>query len=191
MRAGGAPDLRDGKRGKQRSVHNNYFTLPVVFTMVSNHYASTYAHPYNWAILMLIAGAGVSIRHFFNRRHKGVLCWQYPLLGFVLLSVVAWWTMPHLQPLPKVEGPVTLERVRAVVGQRCVTCHSPVPTFAGIVQAPAGVLLNTPEGIAQNAQRIYQQVVATRVMPLGNVTQMTDQERALIAAWVATKSASP
>jgi uncharacterized membrane protein len=191
MRAGGAPDPRDGKRGKQRSVHNNYFTLPVVFTMVSNHYASTYAHPYNWAILMLIAGAGVSIRHFFNRRHKGVLCWQYPMLGFVLLSVVAWWTMPHLQPLPKVEGPVTLERVRAVVGQRCVTCHSPVPTFAGIVQAPAGVLLNTPEGIAQNAQRIYQQVVATRVMPLGNVTQMTDQERALIAAWVATKSASP
>ncbi|HWA88017.1 MAG TPA: urate hydroxylase PuuD, partial [Opitutus sp.] len=92
MREGQAPDPRDGRRGKQRSVHNNYFTLPVLFTMVSNHYASTYAHPYNWAVLALIAAAGVAIRHFFNRRHKGVLAWQYPALGAVLLGIVAWWT---------------------------------------------------------------------------------------------------
>jgi uncharacterized membrane protein len=185
MRAGRLPDPRDGQRAKQRSVHNNYFTLPVVFIMISNHYAGTYSHPYAWAVLALISGAGVSIRHFFNRRHKGVHSWGYLGAAAVLLGVVAWWTAPHVQPLPPVEGPVTFDRVRSIVGQRCVTCHSPVPTFAGITQPPAGVLLNTPGAIVQNAQRIYQQVVVTRIMPLGNATKITDQERAVIAAWVA------
>lgn len=184
MRAGKTPDPRDGKRGKQRSVHNNYFTLPVLFTMISNHYASTYVHPYNWVVLALIGAAGVSIRHFFNRRHMGVFAWPYPVVGAVLLGVVAWWTAPHLAPLPKVEGPVTIDQVRAITGQRCVTCHSPAPTFPGIAQPPAGVLLNSPDAIAKNAQRIYQQVVVTRIMPLGNATHMTDYERAVIATWV-------
>jgi len=185
MRAGLKPDPLDGKRGKQRSVHNNYFTLPVLFIMISNHYATTYSHPYNWAILILMSAAGVSIRHFFNLRHKGVLAWQYPAIGAVLLLTVGWWTTPHLAPLPKVDGPVTFDQVRAIVGQRCVTCHSTVPTFTGITQAPAGVLLNSPAAIAQNAQRLYQQVVVTRIMPLGNVTHITDYERAVVAAWIA------
>ncbi len=178
------PDPLDGKRGKQRSVHNNYFTLPVLFIMISHHYASTYAHPQAWAVLVIIGAAGVSIRHFFNRKHKGVWAWQYPALGAVLLGVVAWWTMPRLPTLPKLDGPVSFEQVRAVVGQRCVACHSPTPTFPGIVQPPGGVLLHTPDALAQNAQRVYQQTVATRIMPLGNVTQMTDHERAMVAAWV-------
>lgn len=185
MRAGRVPDPVYGKRGKQRSVHNNYFTLPVLFIMISNHYASTYGHKYAWAILVLISAAGVSIRHFFNRKHKGVYAWQYPAIGAVLLGVVAWWTAPHLAPLPKVDGPVTLDQVRQITGQRCVTCHSPAPTFTGIAQPPAGVLLNTADGVVQNSQRMYQQVVVTRIMPLGNVTQMTDYERAVIAKWVA------
>jgi uncharacterized membrane protein len=157
----------------------------VLFIMISNHYASTYAHPQAWAILTLISAAAVSIRHFFNRRHKGSVEWQYPALAAVLLSLVAWWTAPRIIPLPKVEGPVNFERVRAIVGQRCINCHSPVPTFPGIAQTPAGVLLHQPDGIVKNAQRMYQQVVVTRLMPLGNVTQMTEQERAVIAAWVA------
>ena len=185
MRAGGLPDPIYGKRGKQRSVHNNYFTLPVLFIMISNHYASTYGHPHAWAVLTLISAAGVSIRHFFNRRHKGVLVWQYPALGAVLLGVVAWWTAPRIIALPKVEGPVTFERVRAITGERCINCHSPVPTFPGLAQPPAGVLLHTPDGIVKNAQRIYQQVVVTRMMPLGNITHMTEQERAVLAAWIA------
>jgi uncharacterized membrane protein len=184
MREGHAPDPRDGQRAKQRSVHNNYFTLPVIFIMVSNHYASTYAHPYNWAILILIAAAGVSIRHFFNRKHKGVYAWQYPVLGAVLLGVVAWWTAPRIPPLPPVQGPVTFNRVRAIVGQRCVPCHSPVPTFPGITQPQAGVILSTPDGIVQAAPRMFQQVVVTRIMPLGNATQITEEERAVIAAWI-------
>src|SRR5205085_1406600 len=120
MRAGGLPDPMDGKRGKQRSVHNNYFTLPVLFIMISNHYASTYSHKHAWAVLVLIAAAGVSIRHFFNRKHKGVLAWQYPAIGAVLLAVVAWWTAPRILPLPQLEGPVTFDQVRTVVGQRCI-----------------------------------------------------------------------
>lgn len=185
MRAGRLPDPIYGKRGKQRSVHNNYFTLPVLFIMISHHYASTYAHPHAWAVLALIAAAAVSIRHFFNRRHKGVLEWRYPAFGAGLLGVVAWWTAPRVLPLPRVSGPVTFERVQAIIGQRCMTCHAPTPTFAGIAQPPAGVVLHTAETIGANAQRIYQQVVATRLMPLGNVTQITDDERAVIAAWIA------
>ena len=185
MRAGRLPDPIYGKRGKQRSVHNNYFTLPVLFIMISNHYASTYAHKHAWAVLVLISAAAVSIRHFFNRRHKGAVEWRYLAFGAGLLGVVAWWTAPRLLPLPKVDGPVTFDQVRAIVGQRCVTCHAPTPTFAGIAQPPAGVVLHTAEAIGANAQRIYQQVVATRIMPLGNVTQITDYERAVIAAWIA------
>jgi uncharacterized membrane protein len=184
MRAGLKPNPVDGARGKQRSVHNNYFTLPVVFIMISNHYSATYGHPQAWAVLAMIGAAGVLIRHFFNRKHKGVYAWQYLVASGALLGVVAVWTAPHIQPLPPVTGPVTLDRVRAIVGQRCVACHSQAPTFAGITQPPAGVILTSADGIVQNAQRIYQQVVVTRIMPLGNATQITDEERAVIAAWV-------
>ena len=184
MRAGRLPDPVYGQRGKQRSVHNNYFTLPVLFIMISNHYASTYSHKSAWAILALISAAGVVIRHFFNRRHKGALAWHYPAIGAGLLGVAAWWTLPRLPPLPKVEGPVTFDRVRSIVGQRCIGCHSPIPTFPGLPQPPAGVVLHTPDALVRNSQRIFQQVVATRTMPLGNVTQMSDQERAVVAAWI-------
>jgi uncharacterized membrane protein len=185
MRAGLKPNPADGARGKQRSVHNNYFTLPVVFIMISNHYSATYGHPQAWAVLALIAAAGVLIRHFFNRKHKGVYAWHYLVGAAVLLGCVAVWTAPHIQPLPPVTGPVTLNRVRTIVGQRCVACHSQAPTFAGISQPPAGVILTNADGIIQNAQRIYQVVVVTRIMPLGNVTQISDEDRAVIAAWVA------
>jgi uncharacterized membrane protein len=184
MKAGLLPDPEDGKRGKQRSVHNNYFTLPVVFIMVSNHYSATFGHPHAWAVLTVIAGSGVLIRHFFNRKHKGVYAWPYLAAGGVLLAAVAVWTAPHVQPLPKVEGPVTFDRVKSIIGQRCVTCHSQSPTFPGITQPPAGVILQGTDNVLRNAQRVYQQVIVTRIMPLGNATQMTEQERAVIAAWV-------
>jgi uncharacterized membrane protein len=189
MRAGLKPNPADGARGKQRSVHNNYFTLPVVFIMISNHYAATYSHPHAWAVLALISAAGVLIRHFFNRRHKGAAPWHYLAAGAVLLGAVAAWTAPHIQPLPPVKGPVTLDRVRSIVGQRCIACHSQAPTFPGISQPPAGVVLQGADAIVQNAQRIYQQVVVTRIMPLGNASQMTDEERAVIAAWVTAGAA--
>ena len=183
MRAGKSPDSRDGKRAKQRSVHNNYFTLPVLFIMISNHYPMTYSHPYNWAVLVLLGAAGVVIRHFFNLRHRGVLAWHYPVMGALLLGTTAWWTAPKVLPLPPVQGTVDFNRVRAIIGQRCVTCHSPAPSFAGYSQPPAGVLLHDTPNIAQNTQRIYQRVVVSRIMPIGNLTKMTDEERAVINAW--------
>ena len=185
MRRGARPDPADGLRGKQRSVHNNYFTLPVVFLMISNHYSATYGHPHAWAVLSLIGAAGVLMRHFFNRRHRGAGAWPFMAAAALLLACVAVWTAPRVQALPPVTGPVTLDRVRSIVGQRCVACHSQSPTFAGITQPPAGVVLTGAAGIIQNAQRIYQQVVVTRIMPLGNATGITDEERAVIAAWVA------
>ncbi len=184
MRAGEVPNAVDGQRAKQRSVHNNYFTLPVVFIMISHHYAATYSHPQNWAVLTLICAAGVLIRHFFNLRHKGIYAWHYPLAGAALLAFVGWWTLPRLAPLPRVTGVVNFARVRGIIGQRCVACHSPAPTFPGITAPQAGVLLHTPDDILKNAQRVYQQVVVTRIMPLGNATQITDEERAVIAAWM-------
>jgi len=184
MRAGRTPNPVDGLRAKQRSVHNNYFTLPVIFMMISNHYSATYGHPYAWAVLALISAAGVLIRHYFNRRHSGVHAWPCLGAGACLLAFVAWWTAPHIQALPPVVGPVTFDRVRGIVGQRCIVCHSVTPSFPGILQAPAGVVLTTPDAILRNSQRIYQQVVVTRIMPLGNATKVTDEERAVIAAWV-------
>ena len=183
MRVGRLPDPIYGQRGKQRSVHNNYFVLPVIFIMISNHYAATYAHPQNWAVLVLISAAAVSIRHFFNRKHKDVYAWQFLGAGGVILGFVAWWTGPHGPPPPMSPQPVSFAQIQPIIAQRCTTCHMPTPTFQGITQAPAGVLLNTSASIAQNAGRIYQQAAVTRIMPLGNVTQITEEERAMIARW--------
>jgi uncharacterized membrane protein len=183
MRVGQLPDPIYGKRGKQRSVHNNYFTLPVIFIMISNHYAATYGHAQNWAVLILISAAAVSIRHFFNRKHKGVYAWQFLGAGAVMLGVTAWWTGPYGPPPPMSATPVSFAQVQPIIAQRCTTCHMPTPTVPGIAQAPAGVLLNSSASIAQNAGRIYQQVAVTRIMPLGNVTQITEEERAMIARW--------
>lgn len=184
MRAGESPDPRDGRRAKQRSVHNNYFTLPVLFLMISNHYPSTYLHPYNWVVLALIAAAGVSIRHFFNLRHKEVYAWQYPAFGVALLLFMGWWTFPRVAALPPLQGTADYNRVRAIIGERCSNCHSQIPSFPGYAQPPAGVILTDTPHISANVQRIYNRVVVTRSMPIGNLTHMTDDERAVINAWI-------
>jgi uncharacterized membrane protein len=181
MRAGQKPDPVYGIRGKQRSVHNNYFTLPVLFIMISNHFAMTYRHPHAWAVLAVIMAAGVFIRHFFNLRHKGRVEWVYPAIGVALLLGLAVALAP---PRPAVAaGKVDFARVQAIVAQRCVSCHAAHPTQPGFASAPAGVMLDDAHGIAQNAPRIYQQAVQLKAMPLANMTNMTDAERAEIAAW--------
>jgi len=187
MRAGQAPDPVYGQRGKQRSVHNNYFTLPVLFIMISNHYAMTYNHAWNWLILAAIMAAGVLIRHFFNLRHKGRLAWGFPAAGVALLLAVAVSIAPRPQPAPAAaqdaQGVPDFARVQAIVDQRCVSCHSATPTQPGFATAPAGMMLQTPELIRQHAAKIYQQTVQLKAMPIGNLTQMTDEERAQIGAW--------
>src|SRR5450830_378387 len=192
-RAVRTPDPVYGKRGKQRSVYNNYFTLPVLFIMISNHYAMTYTHAYSWLVLAAIMAAGVLIRHFFNLRHAGRVSIGFPIAGGVLLLGVAIAIAP--KPLPKVVAAATtaatsvsaggadFARVQEVILQRCAGCHSAQPTQAGFATAPAGMMLQTPELIRQHAAKVYQRAVQTKDMPLANMTHMTDEERALIGAW--------
>lgn len=189
MRAGTAPDPVYGLRGKQRSVHNNYFTLPVLFIMISNHFAMTYSHAWNWLVLAVIMAAGVLIRHYFNLRHKGRNAWGYPAAAAVLLLALAVAIAPR--PLPKAVAATgsahaaapDFARVQAVIYQRCISCHSAKPTQPGFASPPLGMMLQTPDLIHQNAAKIYQQAVQLKAMPIGNLTQMTDEERALIGAW--------
>ncbi|MES2934529.1 MAG: urate hydroxylase PuuD [Pseudomonadota bacterium] len=181
MMAGQAPDPIHGKKAKQRSVHNNYFTLPVLFIMISNHFAMTYNHAYNWLVLAAIMAAGVLIRHFFNLRHKGRIVWGYPAAGVVLLLFVAIAIAP--QPVVALKSASDFGKVQVIINQRCVSCHSDHPTQPGFATAPAGMMLHNADLIHQHAAKIFQQAVQLKVMPLGNLTNMTEEERALIAAW--------
>jgi uncharacterized membrane protein len=185
MMAGQKPDPVYGIRAKQRSVHNNYFTLPVLFLMISNHYAMTYRHQHAWAVLAVIMAAGVLIRHFFNLRHKGRIEWKYPAAGVALLAALAVLIAPKAPTAqqPGLDTPARFTQVKSIVDQRCVACHSAHPTQPGFATAPAGVMLDSPELVAQHAARIYQQTVQLKAMPLANLTNMTDAERAQVGAW--------
>jgi len=182
IRAGREPDPRPGIVGKQRSVHNTYFTLPVLFTMISNHYPMTYTHPHGWLILAVVMAAGVLIRQFFVLRHRGQSKAWLPAAGVALLAGVA----VAIAPKRDVEahGNVAFSQVRAILDQRCITCHAALPKQEGFAQPPKGVVLETPEQVAANAAKIAE-TVGSRYMPIGNLTQMTDSERALVTAWVA------
>lgn len=185
MAAGGLPDPIHGQKAKQRSVHNNYFTLPVLFIMISNHYAMTYRHDHAWLVLAFIMAAGVFIRHFFNLRHKGRVEWRYPAIGVALLAGVAVAIAPArpVAVAPAADPAAQFAQVKAIIAQRCATCHAERPTQAGFAAAPLGVMLENDAEIHQNAEKIYKQTVQLKAMPLANLTQMTDAERAKIAAW--------
>jgi uncharacterized membrane protein len=181
MQRGETPDPIHGKRAKQRSLHNNYLTLPVLFCMISNHYAFTYSHPYAWAVLALILLAAVLIRHFFNQRHKGVAQIRYPIAGAVLLAGVAVWLVPASLSVSAAGAPVDFAQVQGIMTQRCAGCHAEHPSL--MASAPAGLMLDTPERINALKPRIIMQAVQLKAMPLGNVTGITDVERALLARW--------
>ena len=183
MQAGQAPDPEPGRRAKQRSVHNNYFTLPVLFAMISNHYAFLYNHALAGALLCLILAGGVLIRHTFNLRHKGKPGWHAFAAGSALLVLAAVLARP--EPAQAVAGaaPVSEARVMTIIQTRCTPCHAEKPTFAGIVAPPGGVLLETMAQVNATADRVHQQSVVLKAMPLGNLTQLTDAERAELATW--------
>ena len=182
---GEAPDPADGIRAKQRSVHNTYFTLPVLFVMTSNHYAMTYSHEYNWLILIAISLAGALVRVYFVARHKGSASPIPVILAVLLLMAVAAAIAPRTTAASA--GPVTLDMIRPVVQRRCTTCHSAEPTHIGFPAAPGGVMLDNDAQIVAEATRIHQQTVVLKAMPIGNLTAMTDEERALIDAWFRTE----
>jgi uncharacterized membrane protein len=176
LRAGQPVDANHGKRAKQRSVHNTYFTLPVLVAMMSNHYGMVYQHKLNWLVLVLLMLAGALIRLFFVLRHKGPSRWELPAAAIVLIGIVAWMVAPKFEPAAAAPAKVTLAQVQGIVQERCVLCHN-----ATVVNK--NVSLHTAELIVSHAPAMFQQVVVAKTMPLGNATQMTEGERAVIKAW--------
>ena len=171
-----------GKRGKQRSVHNTYFTLPVLVAMLSNHYSFIYSHPQRWAILLVLMLAGALIRLFFVQRHGYKLGrvgnpWPYAAAGVVLLlALIAWLKPAPAAPAAALPAKVSYAQIQPILAQRCYICHGE--------QVQQKNLRVDSEALASaNAQLIYQQVVAAKLMPLANSTQMTDDERALVGRW--------
>ena len=186
MRAGEPVDPVHGQRGKQRSVHNTYFTLPVLFAMLSNHYGWAYSHPHNWLVLVLIMLAGALIRQFFVARHKTEMAgtrapWGWAIASVGILLGVAVWLAPAPGPATPVaalsETPAQrLALVQNVIEQRCLMCHN-------AQLASKGVRLDSPEALNQHAQNIYQQAVVLKAMPMNNATRITEAERAVLARW--------
>ncbi|MEX1994846.1 MAG: urate hydroxylase PuuD [Steroidobacteraceae bacterium] len=184
---GESPDARFGARAKQRSVHNNYLTLPVVFTMISPHFPWVYAHPYGWLVLFGLFAAGALIRHGFNLRNQGRRALALPIaalaIGLVLIVAIA--------PREREAGDAaalqgaSFAQVNRILHARCVTCHSAAPDHPTAPVAAAGVAFDTPREIQAWSARIHERTVISRTMPLANLTNMTDGERAMIARWYA------
>ncbi len=183
MAAGREPDSRRGSDAALRSRHNNYLTLPVLFIMVSNHYPMTYGYGYNWAVLAGLFVVGVAVRHFFNLKNQGQRYWW--ILGAAALAILALAlvTAPSPAGSSRLAGPVTMADVQGVITQRCTPCHAKEPSYPGIPFAPAGIVLETPHEIEARKARIYAVAVVAQTMPLGNVTRMTEEERAVLGAW--------
>ena len=178
---GEAPNPVHGIRGKQRSVHNTYFTLPVLFVMTSNHYAMTYGHEYNWLILVGISLAGAMIRVYFVARHGGEASPLPIVIAVLLLLGIAAAIAPRSRGVSL--AAVTLDDVRPVIEHRCVSCHASRPSHVAFPAPPAGVIFDNDQQIVADAERIYQQTVVTRAMPIGNLTGISEEERGLIDAW--------
>jgi uncharacterized membrane protein len=184
LRAGQNPDPIHGKRGKQRSVHNTYFTLPVIVAMLSNHYGWLYSGEHNWIVLVLLMLAGALIRHSFVARHKAHVLgrrtpWEHAIAGTAMLGALVFWLAPappSAAAIAAASKPVEFAQVKALIDQKCTLCHN-----AQVQQK--NIALHTPELIQQHAQAVYQQVSVLKLMPLNNATQVTDDERALVKRW--------
>jgi uncharacterized membrane protein len=183
IRAGDTPDAEPGIIGKQRSVHNTYFTLPVLFIMISNHYPMTYSHEHGWLVLIFIMLAGVLIRQYFVLRHSHRASPALPAIAVALLLAMIWYLSPQAVD-SEGASEVSEAQIAEIIERRCVACHARQPTQPGFVAPPLGIVLESPAEIQNHAERIAA-TVQTRYMPIGNLTGMTDQERASVASWFA------
>ena len=198
LKAGRTPDAKYGKIAKQRSTHNNYLTLPVIFLMLSNHYPLVFATPYNWIIASLVFLMGVTIRHYFNTLHATGKSVHWTWLATALMFIIIMWlsTAPMMQdtyeesqardlsPVEQVFANADgFETASSIIPGRCAMCHAREPNYEGIYHAPKGILLETPADVAKNAQLIYIQSGMSVAMPPANVSMMEDQERMEIRRW--------
>ena len=194
LKAGRKPDPKYGKIAKQRSTHNNYLTLPVIFLMLSNHYPLIFATQYNWLIASMVFLMGVTIRHWFNSKHarKGNPHWTW-LVTTLLFLIIAWLSTAPMRTAPAeaaLRGPALVyasaggfDAVTSIVQGRCSMCHAAEPAWEGMLWPPKGVVLETPAQIASEARRIYLQSGMTHAMPPGNLSYMEPAERAAIVDW--------
>lgn len=182
---GQAPDPKDGEAAFIRSYSNNYFTLPVLFVMISNHFPSTFEHPYQWVVLIGITLGSAGVKHYLNLREKGQLSvWVMPVSVIILLAV-ALSTAPSPPKYESCDAPVTFNEIHAVITTRCIPCHSETPTDDIWKVAPNGVKYDTPEQIYNLKDKIYQRVVVSKNMPFNNnQTGMTQEERDMINCWI-------
>ena len=185
MKAGRVPDPALGKQAKQRSLHNNYLTLPVVFLMISNHYPLAFGTRYSWAIVAVVLVVGAVIRHFFNSRHAGKpspwWTWAVAAAGVaVIVGLSGAGTRTESAAAP---ARVEFAQVEEVVLSRCSMCHAAQPVWEGIGVPPRGVMLDSAEAISRHAPQIRTWAALSDAMPPGNVTGITPEERRLLAAW--------
>jgi uncharacterized membrane protein len=196
------PDAKYGLIAKQRSTHNNYLTLPVVFLMLSNHYPLIFATEYNWVIASLVFLMGVTIRHWFNSRHAGTGSphWTWAVTALLFLAVAWLSTAPMRHPAEEaaLRGPAItyaaasgFDDVVSIVQGRCSMCHAREPGYEGIHYAPKGVVLETPSDIAREASRIYMQAGITHAMPPANLSYMEPAERQAIINWFRGAGSAP
>ncbi len=186
--AGREPDPALGEQAKQRSLHNNYLTLPVLFLMISGHYPLAFATRWNWLIVAIVIAVGAVIRHFFNTRHAGGKSpwWTWAVAAAGMLAIVWLSTAgPRSDESAATIPAVSFAAVEEVVLSRCSMCHAEETVWDGVPRAPKHVMLDTPERIRLQATAIVSQAAMTNAMPPGNVTEITQEERALLAAWLA------
>ena len=183
MQKGEAPDPKFGRWGKQRSVHNTYLTLPVIFIMISPHYPMTYQSHWNWLVLLAIGLSGALVRQYFVLRQKGTNPVWLPAVGAAVVAVLIVAGVPERSAGGAGDVPAFAE-VQTIIASRCVTCHAARPTMEGFATPPKGVMMETPAQIRRWAAALRQQV-QTEAMPPGNMTDITDEERAKLVAWVA------
>ncbi len=182
-REGKALDATLGKKAGKRSLHNNYFTLPVLFVMISNHFPVTYGHSKPWLVLMIITVGTAGVKHYLNVKEKGQLSvWVLPA-SIILLLAAAFITAPP-KTAEACTSKVTVDEVNAIVQQRCVSCHSSKPTDDFYTAPPNGIVYETPADIIRMKDRIMQRAILTKTMPLNNKTNMTDAERDKIRCWI-------
>ncbi len=175
------PNSSYAANGLLRSRHNNYLTLPVLFIMISHHFPSTYGNQYNWLVLIAVAAIGIIARHYFNIRHLTKAVWMLPtaLFGFIMIVMA---TMPAKQAALTDANKVTTAQIMPIITERCMSCHSTKPTQAGFSSIAAGLAYDVPNALENNADKINTQVMQ-KIMPLGNLTKMTDKEREKVNRW--------
>ncbi|ODR92801.1 urate hydroxylase PuuD [Sinorhizobium alkalisoli] len=196
--AGRAPEPALGKQAKQRSTHNNYLTLPVLFLMLSNHYPLAFGTEYNWIIASLVFLMGVTVRHWFNTRHarQGSPTWTWLVTALLFIAIMWLSTVPKVLSQggearastreQAVVATADFSKVRDTVLGRCAMCHAREPGWEGLVVPPKGVVLEADGDIIAHAREIYLQAGRSRAMPPANVTGVSEEERQLLASWYET-----